>query len=983
MKNRILAITLVVCMLVCYIPTAIPAVAADFSMPENPVFLADGELYEFGVGASDSITWTNIGDSLLLSDSGHAIGMGSGLSVVTAVDENGVGLSTPVYVSDTIANYAFADVASASIGDADSFDLTDVTSYEASQADGADSDQWMYVDGNTTAVYGENGLQFFGSASGDAYVRFKINLAEDGNYIAMLPYTPSAVTEVYLAATDADSASDILYTDSRFHVFTTKAGNDASAAAVLEADKVLSLSAGEYYLTFKRVSGESLTLESFKLFRISEKASVASKLSLSCDSDIVLEGASVTVTTDVLPTNLADAAPLYYSNNPEVLSVDENGKVSATSYGKASVYVISKNNPFVSDSVELTVAALADDYQFAALAETFASEYEGMNDLKNTAETSAMLVDNYAGSALVSTSSPFTFVDMGTNCSYNAAAPENGLFLFSVQNSATNTTADRDVVLKIKVTEGGQFLPAMINLFDSTAAGADVYLAPLTATDKTADEYLILEVSNADRPTDSEAEKTTLSSTAINLPAGEYYLSFVKTNDASGEYRYLCVKNFSFYKVGEYIAPNSIEVRAKQGVLLKKGATTALTATTVPAAPYIGITWSSSDENVATVDAQGKVTAKKKGVATITATSTDGSGVCGSTQVLVDATPTYKYEIQDFAVDKGIGLLVNKATTAESTANYGGWAYYTFDGTPTLFATNVPAVPNVISLGKYYAIKVTIAESGTYAAEAVYDTWSSSSDGDVYITPAVINGKDVTSATAFNSDNKLVYIPWNTANGNDLTASSNKTISLDAGEYVLWIKKEASYNNKTYINPETGKLESGNRDRYFFIDAINLYKVMDGTIETIDGAQIRTTGKQGLRFISSIDKSLIDSEKVVSYGTLLIPTEDLDNPEDLVVGYEYSINGNKAAQVEAKKVYAETDKAITFTAVLTDIKPEKYTRAISARAYAITESGSVIYSDVITSRSPYQIAKLIEANPGATASEKAVAAEIIAAVDGK
>ncbi|MBE6915614.1 MAG: hypothetical protein E7471_03165 [Ruminococcaceae bacterium] len=983
MKNRILAITLVVCMLVCYIPTAIPAVAADFSMPEHPVFLADGELYEFGEGASDSITWSSIGDSLLLSDSGHAIGMGSGLSIVSAVDAYGIGHSTPVYVSDTIATYAFADVAAALLGDAESFDLTTINSFEASQVEGAESDEWMYVDGNASATYSENGLQFFAHADHAEYLQFQVNVSEDGNYVAMLPYAPSAVADVYLAPADAETASEIAYTDSQFNVFTTEAG-DGSSATVLEAKKVLSLSAGEYYLTFTQVSGASLALDSFKLFRIGEKADVPTDISLSCENDVVLEGAEFTVTTDILPSDLEDAALVYYSDNSAVVSI-EDGNAKANAYGKASINVVSANNPFVSDSIEITVAAVADDYQFASLAQTFAVEYEGLYDLKNTQETAAMLVNNYAGSALVKTSSPFSFVDMGTNCSYRAATPENGLYLFSAKNSATNTAEDRNVVMKIKVTESGQFLPAMIHLIDATVAGADVYLAPLNAKNKTADEYLILEVSNAGRPSDdSEIEKTTLASKAINLPKGEYYLSLVKTNDdGDGEYRYLRIKNFSFYKIGEYIAPDSIDLYAQHGVILNAGDTTTITASAVPAAPYIDITWSSSNENIAKVDAQGKVTALKKGVATITATTTDGSGVCGSIQILVDATPTYEYEIQDFAVDKGIGLLVNKATTAESTADYGGWAYYTFDGTPTIFAANVPAVPNVISVGKYYAIKVTIAESGTYAAEAVYDTWSSSSDGDVYITPAVINGKDVTSATAFTSDNKLVYIPWNTANGNNLTASSNKTVTLDAGEYVLWIKKEASYNNSTYTNPETGKLESGNRDRYFFIDAINLYKVMDGTIETVDGAQIRTTGKQGLRFISSIDKSLIDSEKIVSYGTLLIPTEDLDDPEDLVIGYEYSINGNKAAQVEAKKVYAEDDKTITFTAVLTDIKPEKYTRAISARAYAITESGSVIYSDVIISRSPYQIAKLIEANPAATASEKAVAADIIAAVDGE
>lgn len=69
------------------------------------------------------------------------------------------------------------------------------------------------------------------------------------------------------------------------------------------------------------------------------------------------------------------------------------------------------------------------------------------------------------------------------------------------------------------------------------------------------------------------------------------------------------------------------------GVSLNKTSTTltvsgseTLIATVAPAnATNKAVTWSSSDPTVATVDANGKVTAKKVGTATITVTTTDGS----------------------------------------------------------------------------------------------------------------------------------------------------------------------------------------------------------------------------------------------------------------------------------------------------------------------------------------------------------------------
>ena len=66
------------------------------------------------------------------------------------------------------------------------------------------------------------------------------------------------------------------------------------------------------------------------------------------------------------------------------------------------------------------------------------------------------------------------------------------------------------------------------------------------------------------------------------------------------------------------------------------GESKAITATVKPDdATNKTLTWKSSDETVATVDATGKVTGKKIGTATITATAQDGSGVSGSCTVTV------------------------------------------------------------------------------------------------------------------------------------------------------------------------------------------------------------------------------------------------------------------------------------------------------------------------------------------------------------
>ena len=77
--------------------------------------------------------------------------------------------------------------------------------------------------------------------------------------------------------------------------------------------------------------------------------------------------------------------------------------------------------------------------------------------------------------------------------------------------------------------------------------------------------------------------------------------------------------------------------------MLTEGETVTLTATVTPDdATDKTLTWSSSDERVATVDAAGLVTALAPGTATITVAANDGSGVSASCVVTVKAKPTVR-----------------------------------------------------------------------------------------------------------------------------------------------------------------------------------------------------------------------------------------------------------------------------------------------------------------------------------------------------
>lgn len=84
-----------------------------------------------------------------------------------------------------------------------------------------------------------------------------------------------------------------------------------------------------------------------------------------------------------------------------------------------------------------------------------------------------------------------------------------------------------------------------------------------------------------------------------------------------------------------------IELDKTEGIL-NVGNTVTITATVAPKeATNPAVTWSSSDESVATVDETGKVTAVAVGNATITATSEDDSSVSADYELTVQQKKTY------------------------------------------------------------------------------------------------------------------------------------------------------------------------------------------------------------------------------------------------------------------------------------------------------------------------------------------------------
>ena len=128
-----------------------------------------------------------------------------------------------------------------------------------------------------------------------------------------------------------------------------------------------------------------------------------------------------------------------------------------------------------------------------------------------------------------------------------------------------------------------------------------------------------------------------------NTPAGTYELGFSKLKLSENYGADIWESTATAYATLT-IAPAPVAVSSitlnKDAFGLTVGDSETLTATVYPEnATNKDVTWSSDNENAATVDANGTVTAVGEGEAIITATANDGSGVTASCKVTVTAKP--------------------------------------------------------------------------------------------------------------------------------------------------------------------------------------------------------------------------------------------------------------------------------------------------------------------------------------------------------
>lgn len=274
---------------------------------------------------------------------------------------------------------------------------------------------------------------------------------------------------------------------------------------------------------------------------------------------------------------------------------------------------------------------------------------------------------------------------------------------------------------------------------------------------------------------------------------------------ANGVKGYLKIQTYSSSS-GKYAAIDNITITHSAGpagpvavtgvtldqtsLTLEAGQTAQLTATVQPGnADNQAVTWSSSDNNIVSVDATGKITANAKGSATITVTTADGGKTATCTVTVTE--PAAPIEVTAIALKASTTIAIGDTETLTVTytpadANTGKALTWKSDNT-TVATVDANGVVKGIAAGKANITATSTTNPAITATCAV--TVQAVAVKGVSLNKTSINlqvvGSETLTATVTPANATNKEIIWNTSDGSIATINNGKVTAVAAGQTTI------------------------------------------------------------------------------------------------------------------------------------------------------------------------------------------------------
>ena len=373
----------------------------------------------------------------------------------------------------------------------------------------------------------------------------------------------------------------VLWTSSKQSVATVS--SSGLVTAIAEGTSSVTASAG----------GKSATC----LVTVSKGVVAVTSISINKTELVISKGQSETLTATVKPDDATDKTVTWDISNTAIATIDSNGKVTAVSGGDATITAKAGNQVATCAlTVTVPVESVSLDKESITLEEESTTTLVATVKPDDATDKSVTWSSSNTSIATVDQSGKVTAVKEGSA---------------TITARASNKQATCSVTVKKKVIAVTSVTLNKTEL--SLNKGQSETLTATVKPDNATDKSVTWSSSNTAVATvDSNGKVTAVAGGNATITA------------KAGDQQATCAVTVS-------VPLESISLN-KTELALNKGQSETLTATVKPDdATDKTVTWSSSNENVAFVDAQGKVTAVSGGNATITAKAGDKHATCAVT----------------------------------------------------------------------------------------------------------------------------------------------------------------------------------------------------------------------------------------------------------------------------------------------------------------------------------------------------------------
>ena len=374
--------------------------------------------------------------------------------------------------------------------------------------------------------------------------------------------------------------------------------SDAAVATVDANGKVTGVKAGEATITVTTEDGGKTAT-----CQITVKANTVAVTGVTLNkSTLTLKvGASETLTATIAPADASNKNVTWASSDAAVATVDASGKVTGVAAGTATITVTTEDGGKTA-TCQVTVKANA----VAVTGVTLNKASVELNVGASETLTATIAPADATNKNVTWASSDAAIATVDANGKVTGVKAGTATITVTTEDGGKTATCQVTVKANTVAVTGVTLNQTSISLVPGAGEGLKATVTPADATNK-----------KVTWKSSNEAIATVDANGIVRGVAAGTATITVTTED--GGYTATC-------------AVEVINIVNATGVTLNKtsttiavGASETLTATVTPDnATFKNVTWKSSNEAVATVDASGKVTGVAKGTATITVTTVMG-----------------------------------------------------------------------------------------------------------------------------------------------------------------------------------------------------------------------------------------------------------------------------------------------------------------------------------------------------------------------